>query len=100
MNTLILVIKKQLVMIVAAVAVKPISVKEEVLSYLNERRKKLSVFKVYPRVMKVFRKYNCIIPSSASAERLFSVGGGIFTLKKKHAQRWYVWKASAVERSN
>jgi len=58
------------------------SVKEEVLSYLNERRKKLFVLKVHPRVMKVFRKYNCVIPSSASAKRLFSVGGGIFTPKR------------------
>ena len=41
-------------------------VKVEVLSYLNERRKKLSVLKVYPRVMKVFRKCNFIIISSAS----------------------------------
>ena len=40
------------------------------------------MLKVYPRVMKVFRKYNCVIPLSASAERLFSVGGGIFTPKR------------------
>ena len=58
------------------------SVKMEVLSYLNERRKELYVLKVYPRIMKVFRKYNCIIPSSAPAERLFSVAGGIFTPKR------------------
>jgi len=55
------------------------SVKVEVLSYMNERRQEIYVLKVYPRVMKVFRKYNCIIPSSAPAERHFLVGGGIFT---------------------
>ena len=54
----------------------------KVLSYLNERRKELFVLKVYPRVMKVFRKYSCIIPSSAPAQRLFSVGDGIFTPKR------------------
>ena len=32
--------------------------------------------------MKVFRKYSCIIPSSAHALRLFSVGDGIFTPKR------------------
>ena len=40
------------------------------------------VLKVYPRAMKVFRKYSCIIPSSAPAQRLFSVGDGIFTPKR------------------
>ena len=54
----------------------------KVLSYLNERRKELSVLKVYRRVMKVFRKYSCIIPSSAPARRLFLVGDGIFTPKR------------------
>ena len=52
------------------------------MSYLNERQKELSVLKVYPRVIKVFRNYNCIIPSSAPAERMFLVGGGIFTRKR------------------
>ena len=55
------------------------SVKVEVLSYLNERRKELSVLKLYSILTKVFRKYNCIILLSTPAERLFSVGDGIFT---------------------
>ena len=55
------------------------AVRVEVLSYMNERRQEIYVLKVYPRILKVFRKYNCTIPSSAPAERLFLVGGGIFT---------------------
>ena len=42
----------------------------------------LYVLKVYPRVMKVLRKCNFIILSSATAERLFSVGVGIITPKR------------------
>lgn len=36
------------------------------------------MLKNVPLIEKEFRPYNCILPSSAAVERLFSHGGGVF----------------------
>jgi len=54
----------------------------EILSYVANIGKELTTLEENSRVMRVFRKFNCMILSSASAERQFSAGGGIFTLKQ------------------
>ena len=49
----------------------------EVLRYLSDSRQDVSVLRHYPMVELVFRKFNCIPPTSAPVERLFSKGGVI-----------------------
>ena len=40
-------------------------VKIEVLQFLRDKRRDLCVLKDYPQVWQVFRKYNCVLSSSA-----------------------------------
>ncbi|XP_013996278.1 uncharacterized protein [Salmo salar] len=52
---------------------------EEVRRYLEGTSKNLSCLKYFPRVRKLFLKFNTILPSSAPVERLFSHNGNILT---------------------
>ncbi|KAL0966322.1 hypothetical protein UPYG_G00293880 [Umbra pygmaea] len=52
---------------------------DEVRRYLEGTSKNLSCLKYFPRVKKLFLKYNAILPTSAPVERLFSHNGNILT---------------------
>ncbi|XP_034144760.1 uncharacterized protein zgc:161969 [Esox lucius] len=52
---------------------------EEIRRYLEGTSKNLGCLKYFPRVRKLFLKYNTILPSSAPVERLFSHNGNILT---------------------
>jgi hypothetical protein len=47
----------------------------EVLQYLEDKNKELSILNSYQMVKKVFVRYNAVLPSSAAVERLFIFAG-------------------------
>ena len=53
-------------------------VTSEVDNFLNEDSASTDSILKYPNLVKMFVRYNTALPSSASVERLFSVGGQIF----------------------
>ncbi len=46
--------------------------------FFATKSQSLQTLKIFPEILKVFRKYNTVLPSSAPVERLFSFGGAIF----------------------
>lgn len=54
----------------------------EILNFLEDRNKELSMLKNYPKIETVFRKYNTTLSSSAPVERLFSHALIIFTPRR------------------
>lgn len=54
----------------------------ELLNFLEDRDKNLSMLKKYPRIDAVFRKFNSTLSSSAPVERLFSQALLIFTCRR------------------
>ncbi len=54
----------------------------EAVQYLRSKDTNLKSLKKWPKIEKVFRKYNTPLPSSASVERLFSRGSLVFQTKR------------------
>ena len=54
------------------------SVAGELERYLTNKSTELSSLKEFPRLKRIFLKYNTVLPSSAPVERLFSSGKFIF----------------------
>ena len=52
-------------------------------AYLKSKDRTLDLLKQFPSLLKVYQKFNTVLPSSASVERLFSHGSLIFG-KKRH----------------
>jgi hypothetical protein len=47
--------------------------------YLSDTSRDIESLSKFPGILKLFRKYNTPLPSSAPVERLFSLGGQILT---------------------
>jgi hypothetical protein len=52
----------------------------EVDNYLEDPSSELSSLFKYPNILKLYVKLNTGLPASAAVERLFSLGGRVFTL--------------------
>ena len=58
------------------------SLADEVSAFLKCSRRDLMSLKQFPTIEKIFRKYNTILASSASVERVFSFSSLIFAQKR------------------
>lgn len=58
----------------------------ELQQFLEDTDRTLGSLTRYPLVRAIFRKFNVGLPSSASVERLFSIGGMICTAKRNRLQ--------------
>ena len=54
----------------------------EIISYLNSNARELCMLTNYKIIKQIFIKYNCILPSSAPVERMFSLATNINSAKK------------------
>lgn len=55
---------------------------DSVATYLHDSDKSVNMLHRHPAVLKVFVKYNSVIPSSAPVERLFSAGSILLTTRR------------------
>lgn len=63
---------------------KPKKDGEELKQYIFSSSESLSVLEMFPKMKKLFIKFNTTLPSSASVERLFSVAGLVITPKRSN----------------
>lgn len=71
----------------------------EGMQYLEDGDKSVSSLNRYPRVCRMFRKYNVALPSSAAVERLFSIGGMICTAKRNRLSE-KLFESLLLQRTN
>ncbi|XP_032682818.1 uncharacterized protein LOC116849605 [Odontomachus brunneus] len=60
------------------------SEEEELQRFLKSKNCNIDMLNDYPKLKKLFLKYNTALPSSASVERMFSVGGSVLTPQRGH----------------
>ena len=56
-------------------------------SYVSDKSEDISSLQAYANIRKLFMKYNTGLPSSASVEKLFSLGGREFSPFKILAEK-------------
>ena len=67
--------------------------------YLSDTSRDIESLSKFPGILKLFRKYNTPLPSSALVERLFSLGGQILTSRRnkltdQHFERQLLLRAN------